>query len=52
LTEFRDLEDYLQDRCAKNIAADYIITRNVEDFDKSEVPAISPEDFLVAVSHS
>lgn len=52
MTEFRDLEDCLQDRCAKNIAADYIITRNVEDFDKSEVPAISPEDFLVAVSHS
>lgn len=26
------------------------ITRNLDDFDKSEIPAISPEDFLTEVS--
>lgn len=51
MSEFKDLEDCLQDRCTQNIAAKYIITRNVEDFEKSEVPAISPEDFLAEISH-
>lgn len=44
--EFADLEDCLQDQCAKSVGASYIITRNVQDFVHSEVPAISPEDFL------
>lgn len=43
---FSDLEDCLQSICAKNIEADYIITRNIKDFINSEVPAILPEDFL------
>ena len=44
--EFSDFEDCLQDECAKEVKADYIITRNVQDFYHSEVPAITPEDFL------
>ena len=44
--EFSDLEDCLQSICAKNVKADYIITRNIKDFTNSEVPAILPEDFL------
>lgn len=43
---FRDFEDCLQDRCAKTVGADYIITRNTADFLGSEIPAIKPEDFL------
>lgn len=43
---FKDFEDCLQERCAVGVNADYIITRNVDDFDGSEIPAISPEDFL------
>ena len=46
MIEFKDFEDCLQDRCAKNVSADYIITRNTLDFTYSEVPAILPEDFL------
>lgn len=46
MKDFKDFEDCLQDRCAKNIGAKYIITRNVADFIHSEVPAVSPEDFL------
>lgn len=44
--DFKDFEDCLQYRCAKSIGASYIITRNVEDFNGSEVPAILPEEFL------
>ena len=38
--------------CAKNVKADYIITRNIKDFVNSEVPAILPEDFLIALSEN
>lgn len=41
-------EDCLQDKCAKDVGADYIITCNVRDFENSEVPAITPDDFIKA----
>lgn len=44
--EFGDFEDCLQDRCAKSKGARYIITRNVKDFDGSEIQAVSPQEFL------
>lgn len=50
MAEFKDFEDCLQDRCAKSVNAEYIITRNVEDFSKSEVPAMLPEDFWELIS--
>lgn len=46
MKEFKDFEDCLQDRCAKNVGANYIITRNISDFSHAEVPAILPEEFL------
>lgn len=46
MENFQDFEDCLQDRCASNVGAKYIITRNVFDFLNSEVQAISPENFL------
>ena len=39
-------EDCLQDRCAEGIGANYIITRNVDDFSNSKIQAILPEIFL------
>lgn len=50
MTDFKDFEDCLQDRCAEGIGADYIITRNVKDFDGSAVLAVSPEEFLEVIS--
>ena len=44
--DFSDFEDCLQDECAKNVIAEYIITRNVIDFSTSNTPAITPENFL------
>ena len=43
---FADFEDCLQDKCAKEVGADYIITSNVRDFENSEIPAITPDDFI------
>lgn len=43
---FGDFEDCLQDKCAKEMGADYIITCNTKDFENSEIPAINPKEFL------
>lgn len=44
--KFDDFEDCLQVECAKEFNADYIITRNIKDFESSEIPAILPDEFL------
>ena len=44
--DFSDFEDCLQMQCALNVRADYIVTRNVKDFAASEIPAVTPEEFL------
>ena len=44
--EFADFEDCLQDKCAKDVSADYIITCNIRDYNNSEVKAITPSDFV------
>ena len=43
---FSDLEDAVQAFCATRSKADYIVTRNLDDFKNSTVPVISPIDFL------
>lgn len=48
---FMDLEDCLQSDCAGKIKADYIVTRNMKDFEISEIPAVLPEDFLKLIQH-
>ena len=49
---FTDFEDCLQDKCAKDVGADFIITCNVKDFENSEIPAITPTDYLEFFSHA
>ena len=49
MKKFKDLEDGMQDKCAKSVGAQYIITRNITDFENSEVQAVLPEDFLKSV---
>ena len=41
-----DLEDAVMSAIAERINADYIITRNVKDFDGSKVKAITPEEYF------
>lgn len=43
---FSDFEDCLQMECAKAYNAEYIVTRNVDDYRSSEVKAILPKDYL------
>ena len=43
---FSDFEDCLQDECAKTYKADYIITRDKDDFTTSLIPTLFPTDFL------
>ena len=42
----RDFEDGLQMKCAALRRLDFIITRNIPDFENSVTIAMSPEDFL------
>ncbi len=44
--QWDDFEDAIQAATARRIHADYIITRNVKDFMKSEVMAFTPAEFL------
>lgn len=45
-SDFSDFEDCLQDACAVQNNADYIITRNIDDFSNSNISAVTPTDFL------
>ena len=41
-----DFEDAMQVAAADTVKADFIITRNIKDYKKSPIPAISPEEFV------
>ncbi len=45
--DFTDFEDCLQEECAVNVMADYIVTRNPKDFEKSRVKIIDQEGFIL-----
>ena len=48
--QWKDFEDALQYATAQRIQADYIVTRNVKDFNKSEIRAVTPSEFLTFVN--
>ena len=48
-TKFSDFEDCLQDECAQEVSADYIVTRNAEDFRYSNVKAVTPQEILAII---
>ena len=51
--DFKDFEDAMQDCCAMDSKADYIITANIKDFEgHSKVPALTPRDFLSIILNS
>ena len=41
-----DFEDCLQEECAVEAMADYIVTRNPEDYKGSRVKVILPDEFV------
>jgi predicted nucleic acid-binding protein len=48
-SEMKDFEDAVQSSCAERIKADYIVTHNLKDFEKSTVAAISPSKALKVI---
>ncbi len=44
--KFTDFEDCIQSKCADEIFADYIVTRNAKDFSESKTSVVSPDDFV------
>lgn len=48
--DFSDFEDCLQEKCAENVGADYIVTEKIRDFKTSKVPAATPADMLAILS--
>lgn len=43
---FSDFEDCLQEECAVETMADYIVTRNLDDYKTSRIKAIEPSEFV------
>jgi len=48
---FKDFEDCLQDKCAKEANCDFIVTANIKDFINSEVPSIAPDELLKIIKN-
>ena len=46
---FDDIEDSMQHQSSIACKLDYIVTLNVDDFEKATVPAVTPEEFLKLV---
>ena len=46
-SKFSVFEDALQYHCALMMNCDIVITRNGKDFKESEIPVLSPEEFLI-----
>ncbi len=49
--EFKDFEDNLQDICAQNVNADYIVTVNTKDFEHSKVKAVTPDELVQIINN-
>lgn len=47
--KWKDFEDAVQSATAEHIHADYIITRNLKDFAKSKVMALTPSELLARI---
>lgn len=50
--EFSDFEDCLQEECAVEAMADYIVTRNPDDYKMSRIKVIEPEKFVKLLRES
>ncbi len=45
-SKFSDFEDALQYHCALNMKCTVLITRNVKDFKDSDIPVMTPHEYL------
>ena len=49
-SDFADLEDAFQHYTALENSLDVIITRNIKDFKLSEIPVLTPSEFLATLN--
>ncbi|MDI5896612.1 type II toxin-antitoxin system VapC family toxin [Flavobacterium yafengii] len=49
-SKFNDFEDAVQHYCALKYNCNYIITRDLKDFKNSEIPVMTPTEFLVSIN--
>jgi len=47
--DWDDFEDSVQFTIGESLSADYIVTRNTQDFSSSYIPAVTPEQFMQTV---
>ena len=45
-----DFEDSVQFTVGEGLSADYIVSRNTQDFSSSSIPAVTPEQFLQIIA--
>ena len=50
-SKFNDFEDAVQHFCALKYNCNYIITRDLKDFKNSEIPVMTPTEFLVSIKY-
>jgi predicted nucleic acid-binding protein len=48
-SELNDFEDAVIEMSSKEKMIEYIITRNIKDFRKSQVKTVTPEEFLIII---
>ena len=48
--DWDDFEDSVQYIVGESFSADYIVTRNAKDFTSGSIPAVTPEEFLQAIT--
>jgi len=50
--DWSDFEDAVQYVVGESFALDYIVTRNISDFSKGKIPAVTPEHFINIISEN
>jgi len=50
ILDWEDFEDSVQYVAGMGIPANYIVTRNLNDYAKSQIEVVSPEDFLKQIT--
>ena len=48
--DWDDFEDSVQYIVGESFSTDYIVTRNTRDYTSGSIPAVTPEDFLKAIT--
>jgi len=48
--DWSDFEDSVQYVVGESFAVDYIITRNIQDYSSGSIPAVTPEQFIQAIT--